>query len=74
MQDTSKIKPHMPVVGSNNQQFATVDHVQGSDLKLTKDTSGKHHLIPLAWITSVDDKVHVSKQGDQAMKEWKTIT
>jgi hypothetical protein len=67
------IKPHMPVVCSNNKQFATVDHVEGTDqIKLTRDQSGKHHFIPLTWVTSVDDKVHVDRPGDQAMREWKT--
>lgn len=67
------IKPHMPVVCSENGQFATVDHVEGTDLiKLTKDDQGQHHYIPLAWVTSVDDKVHVDRPGDQAMREWST--
>ncbi len=67
------IKPHMPVVCSENGQFATVDHVEGTELiKLSKDKSGQHHFIPLAWVTSVDDKVHVDRPGDQAMREWTT--
>ena len=67
------IKPHMPVVCSENGQFATVDHVEGTDMiKLTKDDKGQHHYIPLAWVTSVDDKVHVDRPGDQAMREWST--
>jgi hypothetical protein len=67
------IKPHMPVVGSNNGQFAVVDHVEGPDfIKLAKDASGQHHYIPLIWVTSVDDKVHVDRPGDQAMREWNT--
>ena len=67
------IKPHMPVVCSENGQFATVDHVEGRDaIKLTKDKSGQHHYIPLEWVTSVDDKVHVDRPGDQAMREWST--
>ncbi len=67
------IKPHMAVVCSENGQFATVDHVEGTDLiKLAKDKSGQHHYIPLAWVTSVDDKVHVDRPGDQAMREWTT--
>ncbi len=69
------IKPHMPVVCSENGQFATVDHVEGHDsIKLAKDDSGKHHYIPLAWVTSVDDKVHVDRPGNQAMREWTTAT
>jgi hypothetical protein len=67
------IKPHMPVVSSNNDQFAVVDHLEGRDfIKLAKDASGQHHYIPLIWVTSVDDKVHVDRPGDQAMREWKT--
>jgi hypothetical protein len=67
------IKPHMPVVGSNHGQFAVVDHLEGRDfIKLAKDASGQHHYIPLTWVTSVDDKIHVDRPGDQAMREWKT--
>ena len=67
------IKPHMPVVCSNNGQFATVDGIEGTDfIKLTKDENGQHHYIPLAWVTSVDDRVHVDRPGDQAMREWTT--
>jgi len=67
------IKPHMPVVCSNNRQFAVVDHVEGRDyIKLAKDDQGQHHYIPLTWVASVDDKVHVDRPGDQAMAEWDT--
>jgi hypothetical protein len=70
---TTLIKPHMPVVCSNDGQFATVDHLEGTDsIKLSKDKSGQHHYIPLEWVTSVDDKVHIDRPGDQAMREWKT--
>ncbi len=64
----------MPVVCSNNGQFATVDHMQGTDtIKLTRDKKGTHHFIPLAWVTVVDDKVHVDRPGDQAMREWTEV-
>jgi len=63
----------MPVVGSNKGQFAVVDHLEGRDvIKLEKDKAGQHHYIPLTWVTSVDDKVHVDRPGDQAMREWST--
>lgn len=71
MINASQIKPHTPVVCSNNGQFAVVDHVEGTDMiKLTKDDAGVHHYIPLKWVTSVDDKVHIDRPGDQAMREW----
>ena len=69
----SLIKPDMPVVCSNHGQFAVVDHLEGRDhIKLAKDASGQHHYIPLTWVTSVDDKVHVNRPGAQAMREWTT--
>lgn len=69
----SQIKPHMPVVCSENGQFAVVDHMEGQNsIKLKKDDSGQHHFIPLAWVTGVDDKVHIDRPGKQAMREWST--
>lgn len=67
------IHENMPVVCSQNAQFAVVDHLEGQvAIKLNKDDSGQHHYIPLAWVTSIDDKVHVDRTGDQAMQAWAT--
>lgn len=75
MINASQIKPHAPVVCSNNGQFAVVDHVEGTDtIKLAKDDKGQHHYIPMKWVTSVDDKVHIDRPGDQAMREWSNTT
>jgi hypothetical protein len=71
MVTTLHITEHMPVVCSDNGQFATVDHMAGPDwIKLTRDDKGQHHWIPTGWVTRVDDKVHVDRPGDQAMQEW----
>ena len=71
MATASEIKEHMPVVCSNNKQFGEVDHVdKDNTIKLTKDNNGQHHWIPMNWVTKVDNKVHVDRPGDQAMKEW----
>ena len=67
---TQDIREHMPVVCSNDEQFATVDRVEGQYIKLTKDDQGQHHWIPANWVTRVDDKVHVDRPGQQAMREW----
>ena len=65
------IKEHMPVVGSDNGQIAVVDHLEGTDvIKLAKDSAGQHHYIPLTWVDSVDDKVHIDRTADQVLKEW----
>ncbi len=74
MISANQIKPEMPVVCSNNGQFAVVDHAEGTDsIKLKKDSKGQHHYIPLSWVKSVDNgKVKVDRPGDQAMKDWTT--
>jgi hypothetical protein len=71
--DAQQIKPDMPVVCSEDGQFAVVDHLEGQDsIKLKKDSTGKHHFIPVSWVTKVDDQVHIDRPGRQAMKEWRT--
>ena len=73
MLNTSQIKPDMPVVCSGNVQFAVVDHLEGTDtIKLNRDARGQHHYIPMSWVKTIDDKVHVDRPGDQAMREWST--
>jgi hypothetical protein len=73
MLDHNRITENMPVVGSEDGEFAVVDHMEGADIiKLARDPDGKHHYIPLAWVTAVDDKVHVDRPSDQAQKEWAT--
>ncbi len=71
--DKSKIKPNTPVVCSEGGQFATVDHLAAGDtIQLMKDGKGQAHFIPMKWVTSVDEKVHIDRPGGQAMKEWAT--
>jgi hypothetical protein len=71
--DKTQIKPHMPVVCSEGGQFGTVDHLDANNtIKLTKDENGQHHWIPLSWVTSVDNHVHIDRPGKQAMQQWST--
>jgi hypothetical protein len=72
---TADISEHMDVVGSCGNKLGRVDHVQGSQIKLTKNDSadGRHHLIPTSWITRVDDQVHLSKSCGEAASEWQTL-
>jgi hypothetical protein len=73
--DTKKIREHMEVLGSDGKHVGTVDHLEGQDqIKLTKTdpaANGKHHLIPVAWIDHIDQKVHLTKPGKDAMSEWR---
>jgi hypothetical protein len=60
---TDQIKPDMPVVCSEDGQFATVDHMEGTDtLKLKKNKDGEHHYIPLSWLTSTNSLYLNTKQ------------
>lgn len=70
MNQANLIRAHMPVICANGGRFATVDRVDGDAIKLTKDERGRHHWIPLAWVTRVDDHVHIDRSGDRAMREW----
>jgi hypothetical protein len=46
-----------------------------STIKLTKDKTGQHHYIPLAWVISTENgKVKIDRPGDQAMQEWSTVS
>ncbi|MDI1232568.1 MAG: DUF2171 domain-containing protein [Methylobacter sp.] len=76
MINPDQIKPDMPVVCSQDGQFATVDHMEGTDtIKLKKDKAGQHHYIPLTWVSSIEGgKVKVDRPGDQAMQEWSTVS
>jgi hypothetical protein len=67
------IEPNMPLVCSEGEKFAEVDHLEGTDsIKLKRDALGQHHYIPTRWVTKVDDKVHIDRPSQQAMREWST--
>ncbi len=68
-----KITEHMDVIGSDGTKIGTVDHVLGTEIKLTKsaDPSGQHHLIPLDWVDHVDTHVHLSKAARDAKAQWR---
>ncbi len=68
------IQEHMEVVCSKGMHVGTVDHVQGDQIKLTKNDSedGMHHLIPASLVASVDTKVHLSQPCDEVKKTWKS--
>jgi hypothetical protein len=72
MDQAQQIQEHMPVFDSQGEQFATVDHLDGDYIKLTKRDSpdGQHHWIPLHWIARVDEHVHIDRPRDLAMQEW----
>jgi hypothetical protein len=76
MINPDQIEPDMPVVCSQDCQFATVDHMELTNtIKLKKDETGRHHYIPITWVSSIESgKVKIDRPGDQAMQEWSTVS
>ena len=61
-------------MGAKSSHFFQADRPEsgGANKDGIKDKTGQHHYIPLDWVTSVDDKVHIDRPGQQAMSEWTT--
>lgn len=70
----TNIKEHQDVVASCGTKVGRVDHVEGTNIRLTKTDSpdGVHHLIPLTWVASVDDKVHLNKDHVAVQSGWQS--
>jgi hypothetical protein len=72
--DTAKslIKPRMPVVCSQDGLLAVVDHVEpaGVGARVVVLADGIPRSIPLAWVASVDDKVHLDRPSAQVRRAW----
>jgi hypothetical protein len=73
---TSSIREHMKVVGSDRQPVGTVDHVEGDRIKLAKNdpqAGGRHHYIPGDWVDRVEgDQVCLRQSAQEACSSWKT--
>ncbi|THD81147.1 MAG: DUF2171 domain-containing protein [Phenylobacterium sp.] len=75
MMQSSQIREHMEVVGSDGGHVGRVDHVMGEEIELAKmDLGGglKHHMIPVSWVDHVeDDKVCLNMTKDAAKDGWR---
>jgi len=75
MIDTTLIKEHMEVLGSDGHHVGKVDHLLGGEIELAKLDLGaglKHHLIPVTWVEAVeDDKLRLSLTRDEAKAGWR---
>lgn len=75
MDTNMNISEHMEVVGSDGMHVGTVDKVEGSQIKLTKDDSpdGKHHLIPVNDVDSVkQNRVMLAQTATDAKANWQS--
>ncbi|MFV5440328.1 DUF2171 domain-containing protein [Acinetobacter oleivorans] len=69
------IKKHADVIASCGTKVGTVDHLEGENqLKLTRDESGQHHLIPTGWIGEVkENQVILNKNSQEVKDQWQAI-
>jgi hypothetical protein len=75
MTDLPRIRERMAVHGSCGGLVGTVDAVEGHLIKLTRDgpnAAGQHHYIPVQWVASVGDVIHLSKTCDEVLHTWET--
>ena len=74
MIQTSEIREHMEVVGSDGGHVGKVDKVMGADIELAKLDLGsgfKHHLIPLTWVDHIDgERVWLNISKEAAKASW----
>ena len=72
MINTSQIREHMEIRGSDGGHVGTVDRVEGNRIKLTKsdaNAGGQHHYMDLAAVSEIKDGcLVVSKSADECMK------
>jgi hypothetical protein len=72
--DAQRIKEHMEVLGADGQHVGTVDCLKGADtIVLTKSdpkSGGQHHVIPVDWVDTIDDKVRLKKSAKDAFAQW----
>ena len=75
MVNATNICEHMDVVASCGTRVGTVDKVEGSSIKLAKNdpkAGGLHHWVPMDWVSAVDKTVHLNKNSEEAMRDWKS--
>jgi hypothetical protein len=73
--NAADIREHMDVLGSCGNKVGRVDHVEGGNIKLTRNDSpdGRHHLIPMSWVERVDEQVHLDRDCGATRRDWQTV-
>jgi len=67
--DTTQIREHMEVIGSDGEHVGTVDHMDGDDkIKLAKKdpaAGGEHHWVNVSDVDHIDEHVHLKITGSE---------
>jgi hypothetical protein len=75
MANPTNIREGMEVLGTDTGYVGKVDKVEGKSIRLAHEDpepGGDYHFIPLDWVESVDDAVHLNRAHDEAMRQWET--
>jgi hypothetical protein len=72
--NTSAIREHMEVVGSDGVHVGVVDRVEGGRIKLTRSdplAEGTHHFVAPEDVERVDTQVHLKQSSGEVTALWK---
>jgi hypothetical protein len=66
------VRPGMGVIAGDGTRVGTVDHLDGTAIKLARHDSpdGEHHWVPLGWVARVDGHVRLTKPAADARRDW----
>lgn len=66
------VRDRMEVVSCCGRKVGVVDGVEDGTIKLTRTDSpdGHHHYVPMNWVESVDDQVHLNKDAVAVELGW----
>ena len=74
MNNTSEIREHMEVIGSDGKHVGTVDSIEGNSIKLMASdptSGGRHHFISTDMLDSVTDgAVRLNLSAEEARQQW----
>ncbi len=65
------IRSGMQVLGSDGGMIGVVDGIDGSDIRVREGSeAAARHMVPLAWVSRVDDHVHLDRSAALARDTW----
>lgn len=71
--EPDKLRTGMRVLDTEGVRLGVVNRIVGeTTVRLKKDEKGIPHFIPLAWVTAVDESVHVDRSLVEARLQWTT--
>ena len=65
------IRSGMQVLGSDGGMIGVVDGLDGSDIRVREGSeAAARHAVPLAWVSRVDEHVHLDRSAALARETW----